>query len=139
MPFTRKLVNRLTMPTKHVVVCEDDLNAQRLISSHLHDILGCQGHVQVSFVPGAEMAAAIIERGIPVDLVLLDHDMPYGDGSEFLTWLKVMGLLDQIKVITFSGIRYNNERMLSNGAHVYFMKDEVIGGLGDTLILEHLK
>lgn len=135
--FTRQLVNRLTFPLKHIVVCEDALDNQARIAEKLHTLFGCQGHVQVSFVPGGEMAAAILKAGIPVDAILLDHDMPYGSGSDLLAWMKANGFAEKVKVLTFSGIPQNNDLMMKNGAdYLFWYKHEVMDGVADDLLRE---
>lgn len=135
--FTRQLVNRTTFPTKHILVCEDALDNQARIATKLNELFGCQGHVQVSFVAGGEMAAAIMQAGIPVDAILLDHDMPYGSGADLLSWMKEHGFAGKVKVLTFSGIPQNNERMMKLGAdYLYWFKHEVMDGLADSLLQE---
>lgn len=134
--FTRKLVNRLNMPTKTVLVCEDDLQQQARIAVALLNLFGHQSDVQVVFVPGGEYAAAVVEWvQEKVAVILLDHDMPYGDGVELLEQLKEWGVLDQIKVITFSGIPQNNKRLMQHGAHHEYTKDQVINGEANREIL----
>ena len=134
MSFTRKLVNRLNMPTRHIVVCEDDLEQQARIATKLASMFGGQSDVQVSFVPGAEMAAAIIQK-VPVNLILLDHDMPYGDGVELLKSFAGLLTASNLKVITFSGIPSNNTNLMNAGAHINCTKDEVINGHADYEIM----
>ena len=133
-----RLVNRLTFPTCHVVVCEDDLLNQTQIAEHLFKLFGAQGQVQVSIVPGAVMAAAVIEKA-GVELILLDHDMPFGNWIDLLEWLNSLaGGHRKVPVITFSGIQSNNEALMRAGACHKFSKEEVFRGLADTLILEIL-
>jgi len=131
MMFYFRHVNRLTYPQKHVLICEDDLTNQKNILEHFLQIFDPQGLVQFTVVPGALMAAAIIMQ-CNVDLILLDHDMPQGNGTDFLNWLKTSG--KTIPVITFSGISENNTHMMGLGAHHQFGKQEVILGKADSLI-----
>ena len=78
------------------------------------------------------MAAAII-GSCSVDVILLDHDMPQGNGADLLNWMKKTGR--SIPVITFSGIPQNNQIMGTLGAtYAYFQKEDVIGGKADDLI-----
>jgi len=134
--FTRKLVNRLKMPVRHVLVCEDVLRNQAQIASHFGDLFAHEGEVQVSFVCGAEAAAAILSS-MPVDLILLDHDMPFGDGPELLRWMAARDL--STPVITFSGIPGNNDRLVACGATHRFEKGDVIQGRADGVIQELLR
>ena len=138
--FTLKLVNRLHMPTKHVLICEDDVTNQGALLGVFERLFGHQGHVQVSVVPGAFYAYAMMHSGALVDLILLDHDMPTGDGVELLRWMKtaVLPKLNETKVITASGIQSNNDRLMAAGADYKFVKAEIVGGLADKLLVEIL-
>jgi len=133
--FTRKLVNRLRMPIRHVLVCEDVLRNQAQIAAHFSDLFAHEGEVQVSYVCGAEAAAAILSS-LPVDLILLDHDMPFGDGPELLKWMASRKVCTP--VITFSGIPGNNDQLVRCGAEHRFEKSDVIRGRADGLIKELL-
>ncbi len=132
-----RLVNRKTFPTKHVVVCEDDLDVQWVIARRPGQLFGGQGLVQVSFVPGAVQASGVISKA-GVELVLLDHDMPFGNGIDFLAWLKDYGL-GHMPIITFSGIQANNEALMAAGATHHFDKSQVLSGAADRLIMQILK
>jgi CheY-like chemotaxis protein len=124
--------NRLKYPQKHILICEDDLTQQKRILEHFLVLFEPQGDVQISVVPGALMAAGIISS-TKVDLILLDHDMPQGNGSDLLIWLTQQGR--SIPVITFSGIPQNNAHMGTLGASCSsFGKEDVITGKADTLI-----
>lgn len=131
MNFQFRHINRLTYPQKHIVICEDDITNQKKIMEHFLNIFDPQGEVQISMVPGALPAAAIINQ-CKVDLIILDHDMPLGNGTDFLTWMKEYNV--DIPVITFSGIPYNNQHMFDLGAQHLFVKGDVIDGKADSLI-----
>jgi CheY-like chemotaxis protein len=136
MDFQFRHINRLTYPQKHVLICEDDLVQQKRILEHFANIFEPQGTVQFSVVPGALMAAGII-TSVSVDLIILDHDMPQGNGKDLIEWLKKNN--NTTPIITFSGIPYNNTNMISYGAHHLFGKEEVIGGKADDLIKKILQ
>jgi len=133
--FERRLVNRRVMPTRHIVVCEDDLSNQREIASHFATVFDPQGYIQISYVCGG-LAAAGILYSMTVNLVILDHDMPDGSGSDLLEWMKNEGY--EAPVITFSGIQSNNEILRTLGAEHIFSKRQVIDGEADSLIQELL-
>jgi CheY-like chemotaxis protein len=133
MAFTNRLVNRRTFPIKHVVVCEDDLDMQAAIAAKFCRLFDPQGTVQVSFVPGAVQAAALIEKA-GAELILLDHDMPFGNGIDLMEWLKEIGFINAIPVITFSGIMENNDALMAAGASYRFQKSQVISGEADDVI-----
>lgn len=130
--FTQTLVNRLHMPTKSILVCEDIVLQQSRIAEHLYDILPHEGNVEVNFVSGGKAAAAVIEA-VGADVILLDHDMPNGSGPELLKWMTEKEI--KIPVITFSGIPVNNVHLMNLGATDQFTKDEVINGSADSIIL----
>jgi CheY-like chemotaxis protein len=137
MPFPIRHINRKMLPTKHIVVCEDHLAHQHAIALQLAQILDPEGPVQVSFVPGAHMAAAIIDN-VKVDLIILDHDMPNGNGTDLLNWLIAREGATKIKtppIITASGIPQNNQHMagILPAAHV-MTKDDIMNGRADALI-----
>ena len=127
--------NRQKFPTKHVLVCEDDTSCQSRIAKHLSDILEHQGVVQFSFVPGGRAAAGVILM-TPIDLILLDHDMPNGNGSDLLKWMQEHRY--GMPVVTFSGLPANNTAMMELGAAYSFLKQEVIDGHADDLIKQLL-
>lgn len=135
MSFEYRLHNRLTYPHKHVLICEDNLTQQKRILEHFHDVFPPEGHVQFSVVGGTMMAEAIIDK-YPINLIILDHDLPYGNGSDLLTWMKEKDI--KIPVITFSGIPYNNAHMMNLGADHHFQKEEVISGKADNIIKQIL-
>lgn len=133
--FVNRHVNRVTFPSRHILVCEDDIGQQIRIAQHLLHLFGGQGQVQISIVAGAAQAAGLMER-VGVELILLDHDMPFGNGGDLLAWLAATGR--QTPVITFSGIPSNNAAMMAAGANHRFDKDEVIAGAADEVILKIL-
>ncbi len=135
--FTNRLINRKAFPIKHVVVCEDDLDMQAAIAAKFCRLFEPQGQVQVSFVPGAVQAAGLIEKA-GAELIILDHDMPFGNGLDLMAWLRHTGYIKTIPVITFSGIKSNNDALMAAGAHHAFQKSEVICGDADALIKQIL-
>ena len=131
--FEARHVNRVTFPTKHIAVCEDDLHCQQQIINHLASILEPQGDVIVSVYGGAiELAAVISSKMMPTKLIILDYDMPYGNGLDLLTWLKLVEI--KIPVITFSGVPLNNLILMEAGANYIFLKTDVINGKADDVI-----
>jgi 2-polyprenyl-3-methyl-5-hydroxy-6-metoxy-1,4-benzoquinol methylase/CheY-like chemotaxis protein len=123
--------NRLKYPVKHILVCEDNLDNQLAIAKHLRELFDAEGLVQFSFVSGSLAASSIIHY-CKIDLILLDHDMPEGNGTDLLKWMKEHGVL--IPVITFSGIMQNNITMMQAGATYLFNKHDVITGAADDII-----
>ena len=135
MSFVNRHHNRLVNPTKHILIIEDIIDNQKQILKHFHSIFESDGIVQISIVPGALAASAIIEK-CKIDVIILDHDLPEGNGSDLLNWMKEKNV--KIPVITFSGIPYNNQHMINLGANYKFEKHEVISGLADNIIKQIL-
>lgn len=123
------------MPTKHILVCEDDLANQVAIAQHFAQVFEPQGLVEFSFVPGGMHAAGVFGWRT-VDLVLLDHDMPFGNGADLLRWMRSNNNLTP--VLTFSGIHENNNILMGIGANHQFVKGDIIAGKADGLIKQIL-
>jgi CheY-like chemotaxis protein len=132
MQFQFRHHNRFIYPQKHILVIEDTLDCQRGILDHFATVFNSQGITQFSVVPGALAASAIISSGLKIDIILLDHDLPEGNGTDFLNWMKEKALT--IPVITFSGIPQNNTNMMALGATHLFDKGAVIRGEADAII-----
>lgn len=129
--FEFRHINRATYPQKHILICEDNITNQKNILEHFLSVFHPEGLVQISVVPGALAAAAIISS-CRVDIILLDHDMPEGNGKDLLIWMKENK--KNMPVITFSGIPQNNINMMNTGANYLFNKGDVINGKADQII-----
>lgn len=123
--------NRTTFPNKHILICEDDIDCQIRLLASMRRLFEPQGEVIISVVSGSLAAAGIINQTF-VNLIILDHDTPYGNGSDLLEWMKNFNI--KIPVITASGIDDNNVAMIKAGASHKFSKDEVINGFADHII-----
>lgn len=109
MEFGVRLHNRLQFPNKHIVICEDDIDNQIKFAHAMRSFFPPQGDVQIDIVSSA-VAAACICMNMKVDLIILDHDMPYGFGSELITFLHAQGKI--VPIITASDIPENNANMV---------------------------
>ncbi len=143
MNFTMKHWNRINFPRKRILVVEDDLTQQVRLGNYLASLFGGQSEVIVTFCPTAIDAYAYIEgmtgRGGPGShprLIILDHDLQWGNGCELLDAIRELDPNWTPKVITASGIPQNNERLMGHGAHAEFTKDEIVNGKATELILE---
>lgn len=103
--------NRRHFPKRHVIVVEDDIENQLRFAAWASARFDGQGEVQFDFVCSAVAVAAILKNLKP-NLIILDHDLPMGNGSDLLTWMGKEGIKD-IPVITASGIPNNNKHMAS--------------------------
>lgn len=121
----------LAFPRKHVLICEDVVEQQINLLVRLAKFLPIDGSVQVSILPGAIMAANLIQN-CQIDLIIADHDMSFGNGTDLLQWMQKEK--KKIPVITASGIPQNNDHMMTLGANYRFSKQEVIDGLADPII-----
>lgn len=144
--FSVKCVNRIMMPEKHVLICEDDIHQQVRIATLFEKLFGPQHRVQITLCPGSIMGIAVMHM-CGADVVLLDHDMPFGSGVDFLRTLNEIktSLADDAAkqkfspvVFTFSGIPSNNDRLMEAGAHHNFQKDALINGAANDLLFKYL-
>lgn len=132
--FEFRHINRLIYPQKHILICEDDLSFQIVILNHLLSVFEPQGIVQFTTVPGS-LAAATIINNCRIDLIILDHDMPQGNGPDLINWMKQNN--KNIPIITSSGIDSNNINLLNHaiGFNIYpFNKNDIVSGQTDKLI-----
>lgn len=139
--------NRYCFPTKTVLVVEDDLLQQSRFAAHFKDLFGHQSSVVVVFVPTAVdcyaylLGLSAIREGVAGSFsspnptaVFLDHDLQCGNGVELLAALR--DILPNCPVFTASGIPDNNTRMMVAGATYNFIKNDIIDGRADDLILD---
>jgi DNA-binding response OmpR family regulator len=137
--FTLRHVARIDFPDKHIVVCEDDILCQSQIMNHFNDIFERQGKIRITLFSGTIELAHILAvrqhtacQKYCIDLILLDHDLPYGNGTDLLKWMNKENI--KVPIITFSGQPINNRTMMNLGADYEFTKDEVIDGKADGII-----
>jgi len=133
--------NRAVFPDRHILVCEDHVGQQARAAQRIVTLFGGDQRVQVSLVPGALQAAAVLSVS-KVDLILLDHDMPNGNGQSLLNWMVDRGMV-AVPVITFSGIAENNRRMTAASASFFSRfanktKEEVLTGAADDVLRDFL-
>ena len=139
--FQKRHINRMQFPDTHILVVEDDLHHQREFVEWANTIWSRQGKVQFDFVCSGLSAASII-NSLEIDLIILDHDLPVGNGTDLLRWMKHSCHLN-IPIITASGIPQNNDHMerlckeLSIEVYKYD-KFQVIAGGANAKIFELL-
>lgn len=112
--------NRLTFPDRWFLVLEDDLSWQALFASKLGAILGPQGRYVGILAPSAVFGIAswhaLRERNFAEpSFILVDHDMPLGNGMEFMEWLAELPY--EGKICAVSGVDQNNANLQAAGAH----------------------
>lgn len=139
--FQFRHINRRHFPRKYVLVVEDDLENQVRFATWATARFEGQGDVQFDFVTSAISAALILHQLNP-HLIILDHDLPYGNASDLLAWMANNGKKD-IPIITASGIPHNNQHMVKvceeYGLEVYhFQKPQVFFGDADHVVRQLL-
>ena len=140
MAFQLRHYNRLHFPDKQVLVCEDDLSHQVEFANLMRSLFEPQGTVDITFSPSGALAARAIEVfNSHLKLIILDHDMPVGNGSDLIEWMFVTS--KKIPIITASGHYPNNPHMVGLckkyeiPVHKY-TKQEVLDGKANELIKE---
>jgi CheY-like chemotaxis protein len=101
-------------------------------------------------VCGGIQAAAILTQTKP-DIIILDHDLPMGNGSDLIDWLAHVRVIKDGKeekiaappIITASGIPENNTHMKAKCDELglechHFQKHEVYSDRADNVIREIL-
>lgn len=102
-------IERLQNPSRHVLICEDDLSAAAAVLFHFTSVFPSQGRVRLSVVSSGRAAAAVVEKD-KAACVVLDYDMPDGDGMYLLHWMGLCRVTD-VPVITSSGLASNNQKL----------------------------
>lgn len=131
--YTKRQINRFNMPEKSILVVEDCLLQQARFAAYFLGLFGHQSNVFVNFCSNAIDADSLVFSDHPPVLIILDHDLQWGNGVELIT--KMIDSKLSIPIITASGIPANNTRMMSFGATHEFYKDEIIRGEASKLIL----
>ncbi len=139
--FTRKLDNRPQMPIRHVLIVEDNISWQIEALRRLESLYKGDHFVQASVCCGGQPAASFLSfQNAGIDLVLLDYDMPHGDGVEFLRWFRAgYPSTATHPVLTFSEFEDNNTLLLHHGATHRGNKEKLVRGELDGLITSLLR
>lgn len=141
MSFILRHHNRRYFPDKQIIICEDDLHHQMEFAQLMRTLFEPQGKVDITFTPSGAVAAKAIEiYREHLNLIILDHDMPIGNGTDLIKWM-AMNSYHDIPIITASGHLPNNPHMvdlcrsLTIPVHKY-TKREVLDGKANDLIKE---
>ena len=120
-----------------ILVCEDQ-TGQRLLLSRIVKKLG---NIQLFPVADAFDAYAVLAENPDVDVIILDHEMPYVSGLEFMNKLRDSAVYKKIKIV-FVTADEDYESFVSVGAdaclHKPFSADllrETLHGLVGTELL----
>lgn len=117
--FRDRLINRQVFPQRWALIIEDDIEAQIGFLRTIAEMFGPQGSLLTHVAPSGAHAANIFfdlpERYLREPLfALLDHDMPVGNGADFMLYYKESKFT--FPVCAVSGIAENNKRLLELGA-----------------------
>jgi|TARA_Y100000310_G_scaffold287065_1_gene311725 CheY-like chemotaxis protein len=125
----------VNFPRKYILVIEDVLGNQGIFYHVLFSIFGWGGfnNIRFNFLSSCIDAAVLIESSHQIpDLIILDHDMHFGWGSELLDIIKEKHL--SIPIITASGRPEANQLMMEKGASYHFHKEQIFHGQANELI-----
>lgn len=121
--FVTSHVNRKEFPTRYALIVEDDSEWQAKILNFCTTMLGNQSNILFVCCPSAVFAKSAFEAMYPMmpTFMLLDHDMPWGDGVQLMKWMfkhvgqDVVGAV-RLPVCAISGIPQNNKNLTNYGA-----------------------
>ncbi len=102
----------------NILVVEDKDPTREFIAEYL----GASGHNVVAVSGGREAIDAVAIRGVPIDLVLMDVQMPDLDGFETTATLRSVGLRAPVVFLTALAMHGDRERCLAAGGDGYLSK-----------------
>jgi DNA-binding response OmpR family regulator len=97
-----------------IMVVDDEPNLRTLYQLEIENM----GHDVVSISNGREAVKAVYQYN--PDLIVLDLNMPQGDGMDFLSWLMCNHL--GIPVIIYSAYSHYKSDFMTWGAEAYLIK-----------------
>jgi PAS domain S-box-containing protein len=110
-----------TLAGARILLAEDGLDNQRLISFHL----GRAG-AQVLIAPNGRQACAMIDEhaaaGTPIHMILMDMQMPEMDGYAATAQLRASGYTAPIVALTAHALDTDRQRCLACGCDEYLSK-----------------
>jgi response regulator of citrate/malate metabolism len=113
-----------------VLIVEDD---EKVASIHRRIVAAHPGFQAVAVAGSSEQAAALLRRGVPVDLVLLDIALPGADGTTLLRAMRTRGGPEVIAV-TAARDPAVVEGLLQLGVIDYLIKPFAIERLQEALV-----
>lgn len=116
---------KFKVPPVHILVVDDEPR----IAQSIADYLGLRSDYLVSMAAGGRDAMNQLEGSLedgmrPIDLLLLDIDMPAISGLDVLAWIRDQPRLETVRVIMLTGIENKRDmaHALSHGADDYITK-----------------
>jgi DNA-binding response OmpR family regulator len=111
----------MPVPVKHILLIDDDIDDALLFQYALEEVHhDCQLTI-AKYEPGERND--LLQFSVP-DIIVLDINMPYKSGKEWLEEIRSIRRYDPVPVVILSGHKnpdYINY-CLSNGASKYFIK-----------------
>jgi len=114
-----------------ILSIEDSAIAQR----NLRRLVTSMGY---EFLEAAEIAQGYTLAQTPVDLILLDVNLPDGNGLDLARRLRAEHVPTPIIILTGDVLRYSHEKALQAGANEFVSKPYDVNEMRD-LIATHLK
>lgn len=109
---------------KRILLVDDDQNLSKVYTFFLtkqgYDVVTCKD---------AQEAMQFIVNGRPVDLFILDVELPDMSGLELMEQIKSNGQYAQIPIIINSGYEHYKGNFISWLANDYFVKQSDLSGL----------
>ena len=116
--FSIGLRNRIAMPSRHVLIVEDDhFHAYQWLEIFSRRYKR-EGDTVIS-VAASALAALEIPKHHPVTFAIVDHDLQFGNGRELIKYWRDVGCT--FPIAAASGIPQNNAIMLDAGALIAFI------------------
>jgi CheY-like chemotaxis protein len=102
---------------KHILIVDDDPSYAKMVREWIKD------HYQVSIVTAGIQAITFLAKN-PVDMILLDYEMPVVDGAQVLQMLRQEPSTQNIPVIFLTGVgdKEQVERVLRLRPTGYILK-----------------
>ena len=111
---------------KKILLVDDDQNLSKVYEFFLkkqgYDVVTCKD---------AQEALQFILNGRPVDLFILDVELPDMSGLELMEQIKSNGQYAQTPIIINSGYEHYRENFTSWLANEYLVKQSDLSGLGE--------
>ncbi|MFF5444283.1 response regulator [Streptomyces sp. NPDC012888] len=110
----------------HVLVVDDDVRVARINAAYVAKVPGFE---VVSQAHSAAGALAFVESGRPVDLLLLDHYLPDGNGLDLVRRLRQLGRQTDVIMVTAARDLATVQSAMRLGALQYLVKPFTFAGL----------
>lgn len=114
------ILNQLRNPRKKIVICDDDDTLREYLRSKLAKLnVNIIGEAET----GYDSLKLIVEK--EPDIILLDIDMPLGDGLDVLRFIRNMDISARVVMLTGDGSNNIVNEALEYGADDFLLKREI--------------